>query len=54
VKRAKIAQRRTLADGKTVVYVVCPLCDHRHWLPLSHTGECPRRRPGRFTIAEPR
>jgi hypothetical protein len=49
MKRAKVCQRRTLADGKLMVNVVCPVCEHRHWLPLSASGECPRR-PGRFTI----
>ena len=50
MKRAKVMQRRTLADGKVMVNVVCPVCNHRHWLPLSASGQCPRR-PGRFTIA---
>jgi hypothetical protein len=51
VKRAKVCQRRRLADGRIMVNVVCPVCDHRHWLPVTATGECPRR-SGRFTISE--
>lgn len=49
VKRAKVVHRRTLADGKIVVRIVCPVCDHRHWLPASKVGHCPRR-CGKFTI----
>jgi hypothetical protein len=34
------------------VCVVCPVCDHRHWIPAgTHTSSCPRR-PGTFTITE--
>jgi hypothetical protein len=53
VKRASVRQRRTLQDGHRVINVVCPICDHRHWLPDAVTGRCPRR-PGAFTIANPR
>ncbi len=53
MKRAKITQRRTLADGKLMVNVVCPVCEHRHWLPVTTVGHCPRR-PGRFAIAADR
>lgn len=49
MKTAKTVARRTLADGQIVVRVVCPICDHRHWLPLTSVGHCPRR-CGRFTI----
>lgn len=52
MKRALIRQRRTLADGRRLVNVVCPLCDGRHWLPAdTTTHHCPRR-PGTFTLAE--
>ncbi len=50
VKRAPVRQRRTTADGRRFVNVVCPVCDRRHWLPESNTGICPRR-SGHFTIA---
>ena len=49
MRPAQIRQRRTLADGRRLVNVVCPVCDRRHWLPASGVGKCPRR-PGRFTI----
>ena len=49
MKRAIIRQRRTLADGRRLVCIVCPICDHRHWTPDADTGTCPRR-PGPFTI----
>lgn len=50
MKRAKVVHRRTLADGRLIVRIVCPVCDHRHWLPLSTVGHCPRR-CGKFTIS---
>jgi hypothetical protein len=49
VKRAIVRQRRTLADGRRLLLVVCPVCDHRHWVPLANTARCPRK-PGVFTI----
>lgn len=49
-KTAKIRQRRTLADGSRLVNIVCPVCDHRHWIPAAGVGNCPRR-TGSFTIA---
>lgn len=51
MKTALIRQRRTLADGRRLVNVACPMCDRRHWIPAAGTGKCPRR-PGRFTIAD--
>ena len=54
MKRAVIRQRRTLADGRRLVQVVCPVCDGRHWVPAdSTTSDCPRR-PGTFTLATER
>jgi hypothetical protein len=50
VKRAIVKQRRELADGRRLVNVVCPVCDHRHWMAKADTGCCPRK-PGRFAIA---
>lgn len=38
------------AAGRRLVNVVCPVCDHRHWLPDAATGRCSRQ-PGGFTIA---
>jgi hypothetical protein len=49
-KPARIRQRRTLADGRKLINVVCPLCDRQHWMREADVGDCPRR-PGRFTIA---
>jgi hypothetical protein len=43
VKRAVIRARRRLADGRRLIQVVCPHCEHRHWLAESATGFCPRR-----------
>jgi hypothetical protein len=51
-KPAQIRQRRTLADGRRLVNVVCPVCDHRHWIPVTSMGKCPRRHAS-FTIAAP-
>lgn len=54
MKRAAIRQRRTLADGRKFVCVVCPICQHRHWVPAdTSTSDCPRR-PGTFTLATER
>ena len=50
IKTAQVRQRRTLADGRRLVNIVCPICDRRHWIQASGSGKCPRR-PGRFTIA---
>jgi hypothetical protein len=51
MNRAIVKQRRTLGDGRPFVNIVCPVCDHRHWLPATDdTGQCPRK-PGSFTIA---
>lgn len=50
MKTATVRQRRTLNDGRRVVNVVCPVCDHRHWIrDTVGTTQCPRR-PGRFTV----
>lgn len=49
MKRAKVIHRRTLADGRMMVNVACPVCDRRHWLPRTEVGHCPRR-CRRFTI----
>jgi hypothetical protein len=53
VKAATVKQRRRLADGRRFVNVVCPHCDHRHWLPEAATGFCTRRNCT-FTIATER
>ncbi len=50
MKRAKVLHRRTLPDGSTIVRVVCPVCDHRHWIPQTAIGHCPRR-VGKFVIS---
>ena len=52
-KATVIRARRTLADGRRLLQVVCPLCEHRHWLPETSTGVCPRRRTA-FTITPER
>ncbi len=50
MKRAVIRQRRTLADGRRLVQVACPICGVRHWLPAdTTTHQCPRR-PGVFAL----
>lgn len=38
MKRAAIRARRTLADGRRLIQVVCPYCQHRHWQPDAVTG----------------
>jgi hypothetical protein len=43
LKRAVIRARRRLADGRRLIQIVCPHCEHRHWLPEAVTGFCPRR-----------
>jgi hypothetical protein len=43
VKRAVIRARRRLADGRRLVQVVCPVCEHRHWLREDQDGFCSRR-----------
>ena len=50
MKPARIRHRRTLADGRKLLNIVCPLCDRQHWIRDASVGDCPRR-PGRFTIA---
>lgn len=50
MKRATVRQRRTLVDGRRLVNVACPVCEHRHWLPDTGTGRCPRK-SGSFAIA---
>jgi hypothetical protein len=50
MKRAIIKHRRQLAYGRRLVNIVCPVCDHRHWMPDTDTGRCPRK-PGIFAIA---
>jgi hypothetical protein len=49
MRRATVRGRRTDIDGRRLVNVVCPVCDHRHWIPDAGTGECSRR-PGSFTV----
>jgi hypothetical protein len=49
VKRAIVKQRRTLGDGRRLVNVFCPVCDGRHWMPVSESAQCPRK-PGSFAI----
>lgn len=49
MKAAKVIARRQLGDGRRLVQIVCPVCEHRHWLPSNDTGTCPRK-PGVFTI----
>lgn len=54
MKRATVRQRRTLADGRRLLQIVCPICDGRHWVPAdTTTSDCPRR-PGTFTLATER
>lgn len=54
MNRAAVRARRTLADGRRLVNIVCPVCDGRHWLPAADTvGRCPRK-PGSFTIRQPK
>lgn len=36
--RAIIRRRRTLADGRRLVNVVCPVCDGRHWISADAGG----------------
>ncbi|EUA04655.1 hypothetical protein I547_3083 [Mycobacterium kansasii 824] len=51
---ATIRQRRTLADGRRLINVVCPVCDGRHWIPTADTvGRCPRK-PGSFVVTTER
>lgn len=50
MKRAPVRQRRTLADGRRLLCVACPVCDGRHWLPVAEFGTCPRK-PGRAPFA---
>lgn len=50
LKRAKIHTRRTLADGRRMIQVVCPVCDHRHWMRDADTGHCILGWPGKFII----
>jgi len=49
-KTAVVRQRRTLADGRRLICIVCPLCEHRHWQQADEPGHCPRR-GGTFAIA---
>lgn len=51
MKRAKVIARRQLADGRRLLQIACPVCSHRHWLPATATGRCPRK-PGTFTVTE--
>jgi len=42
MKHAIVRQRRTLRDGRQLVNIVCPICDHRHWIPAdANVGDCP-------------
>jgi hypothetical protein len=49
-RAAVVRARRRLADGRKLLQIVCPACDHRHWLPEAATGLCARRN-STFTIA---
>lgn len=49
MKVAQIRQRRRLADGTRMVNIVCPFCEHRHWLRDGVSATCPRK-SGRFSI----
>jgi hypothetical protein len=53
MKAAAVRGRRRLADGRKLIQVVCPHCEHRHWLPEATTGFCTRRN-STFTIATER
>ena len=53
MKAAIVNQRRTLADGRRFLQIVCPCCDHRHWLPEAANGYCFRRN-STFAIATER
>lgn len=50
MKRASVRRRRRDPSGRLLLNVVCPICDHRHWLPDGATGACTRR-SGTFAIA---
>ena len=50
MKAAVIRARRRLADGRRMLQVVCPLCEHRHWMPEAPVGFGGRRQAG-FPIA---
>jgi hypothetical protein len=53
MKTATIKQRRTHRDGRRLVNVLCPACQHRHWMPeTTEPVRCPLKigkQP--FTIA---
>jgi hypothetical protein len=51
MKRASIRARRRLADGHRLIQVVCPRCDHRHWMPEAAAGFCSRHH-ATFTVTE--
>jgi hypothetical protein len=53
MKAATVRARRRLADGRRLIQIVCPHCEHRHWLPESPNGWCSRRNSA-FTIATER
>jgi hypothetical protein len=53
MKAATVKQRRRLVDGHRLIQVVCPHCEHRHWLPEAATGWCSRRN-STFTVATER
>ena len=48
MKHARVIAHRTKPDGSRVMWVACPICDRRHWLPDAPAGRCSRR-PGEFT-----
>jgi hypothetical protein len=53
MRRAIVKAHRTDRHVGPMVLLVCPYCDHRHWLPARRIGYCPRRRNGiPFTIAD--
>ena len=42
MKTATITQRRTHRDGRRLVNVLCPACQHRHWMPeTTEPVRCP-------------
>jgi hypothetical protein len=43
MKNAIVKGRRTDRLVGPMVFVVCPYCRRRHWLPAGATGHCPHR-----------
>jgi hypothetical protein len=51
MKAARVRGRRTGPDGRRLVNVICPKCNHCHWFPEGEPGWCAIRNTA-FTIAE--